>query len=83
MYAPVLNKYLEDDIDLDDAALRIDKLFADITRISNTLMKTDTDEMKKEMYPKRAFHINDQHDKERGFNEYYDDYANSTACRIN
>lgn len=85
MYAPVLNKYLEDDIDLDDAALRIDKLFADITRISSTLMKTDIDEMKKEMYPKRAFHINDHyiHDTERGFHEYYDDYDYSTAYRTN
>jgi len=83
MYAPVLNKYLEDDIDLDDAALRLDKLFADITRISNTLHKSDDEEMKKEMYPKRAFHINEQNDQGRGFNEYYGEYEIGTEYGSN
>ena len=59
MFAATLSKYLDEDTELDDAALKLDRLFTDITKISHRIVKKDNDNQMKEGHPKRLFNINE------------------------
>ena len=59
MFATVLSKYIDEDTELDDAALKLDRLFTEIAKISQRIDKKDNENHMKENHPKRLFHVND------------------------
>ena len=59
MFATVLSKYIDEDTELDDAALKLDRLFTEIAKISQRIDKKDNENHMKENHPKRLFHVSD------------------------
>jgi len=62
MFAAMLGKYLEEDTELDDAGLKLDRLFTDINRISRRIFQKDNDSMVNERHPQRLLHITDHYE---------------------